>query len=80
VHDDIIGIPFERYVGTRIAHPPVEGEMQEDVCQHRAHHPTLGRPLLSALVTPIGQHDIGPKPTLDIQQHPPTIGEMPHRS
>jgi hypothetical protein len=75
MHDDVVGVPFERHVGTRVMHPLIEGEMQKDVREQRTDHTALRRSSFTSLTLPIQQHDVGSQPALDIQMHPPNVGK-----
>ena len=80
VHEDIVGIPLERYVAEVLEHPAVEGKMQKHIRDHGTDYTALRRTSTARLDAFIGSLNAGFQPAPDIEEHPAIFREALHRS
>src|SRR5437867_8479961 len=78
--DRVIRVTFEWDVGVMLSHPIIERVVEKKICEQRTDDGPLRRSFLSANQHPIRHEDGRFEPSLQIQQHPWTVGVSPHRS
>src|SRR5688500_13883885 len=79
VTDDVVRVPFEWNVGIFPHHPHVEGIMQEQIRQNRAHHPTLWSSRCTRLNATILHLYRSFQPAFDVEKPPGTVRMLANR-